>query len=145
MSGLCHVSTQKSTTTPQRRSQNSQIFTAAPPTFTRVMAPAVCRMDQAVVCELINLAQARAVEKNEKEWHDLREKMRSYPLGLDDLDWLTDEDLHYFVPTSVRSSFEETLKLWQTRDTNLVQLLRAASPETVDSVRAKRRSWSSHL
>eukprot|EP00634_Sargassococcus_sp_CCMP2135_P016201 CAMPEP_0198656520 /NCGR_PEP_ID=MMETSP1467-20131203/9961_1 /TAXON_ID=1462469 /ORGANISM="unid. sp., Strain CCMP2135" /LENGTH=118 /DNA_ID=CAMNT_0044392563 /DNA_START=71 /DNA_END=427 /DNA_ORIENTATION=- len=98
----------------------------------------------AAVCALVDAAEARAKTTNfRNDWCDLRAKLQVYPLGLDDLDWLTDDDLHYFVPPSVRAPFGETLKLWQRRDAGLVRHLREASPHTVDEVLRLRRSWSS--
>jgi len=98
----------------------------------------------AAVRALVDAAEARApATKCESDWCDLRAKLQGYPLGLDDLDWLTDDDLHYFVPPSVRAPFGETLKLWQRRDASLVRHLREASPQTVDHVLRLRRSWSS--
>ena len=93
---------------------------------------------------LLDVAEATDTrQEHVGDWADLRRKIRLYPLGLEDLDWLTKDDLHYFVPSSIRRVFFEVLKLWQRRDSLLVESIRAASAD-VDDVISHRRSWSSH-
>mmetsp|Transcript_23066 Transcript_23066/g.91481 ORF Transcript_23066/g.91481 Transcript_23066/m.91481 type:complete len:158 (+) Transcript_23066:89-562(+) len=84
---------------------------------------------------------AAADARHRAEWIELRQKVAAYQIYLEDMDFLSDEDLHFFCPRGCVRGFSRALREWQARDAALVAKLRRAAPGVVDDTLTRRRSW----